>query len=178
MSIAIPEGTPTLANTKLKAILSIANQAAPKKATEIDAVTSLDFTVYAFADGWAPTGSQAKGTARRRMASARSVERLNTVTYSLAALQYSHDPKTADSAPGNEARELLKAGLKIFFGEGQGIDGEEGEFEVGDQMRSHYVELGEQIWSGDQTDENGEFFIMQELVYVTTRGPVIGTVAA
>lgn len=176
MSITIPEGTPTLANTKLKAVLSIADQLAPKKATEIDAVTSLDFTCYAFADGWAPTGSQAKGTARRRLCSPRAVERLNTVTYSIAALQYSHNPKTADSAPGNEARELLKPGTKIYIAEGQGTDGLDGEIEVGDRIRTHYIELGEQIESGDQTDENGEFFIMQEVVYVTTQGPVAGTV--
>lgn len=178
MSITIPEGTPTLANTKIKAVLSVADMTAPKKATEIDAATSLDFTCYLFADGWTPTASTAKGQARRRLCSPRSAERLNTTTYSIGALQYSHDPKAADAAPNNEARVLLVEGTKIYLVEGQGIDGQTGDFTVDDRVRTHYVELGPQIDSGDQTDENGEFFIMQELVYVTADGPVVGTVAA
>lgn len=178
MSITIPEGTPTLANTKIVAVLSVADTAAPKKATEIDAVTSLDFTCYLFADGWTPTASTAKGQSRRRLCSPRSAERLNTTTFSIGALQYSHNPKTADGSVGNEARELLTEGTKIYLVEGQGIDGQTGEFTAGDRVRTHYVELGPQIDSGDQTDENGEFFIMQELVYVTADGPVVGTVAA
>jgi hypothetical protein len=178
VSITIPEGTPTLANTKIKAVLSIADQTAPKKATELDAVTSVDLSCYLFADGWTPTASTAKGQSRRRLCSPRSAERLNTTTYSIGALQYSHNPKTADTEPGNEARELLAEGTKIYLAEGQGIDGQTGEFTVGDRIRTHYVELGPQVDSGDQTDENGEFFIMQELVYVTADGPVVGTVAA
>lgn len=179
MSITIPEGTPTLANTKIKVNpLGTANRLAPSKATEIDATTTIDFTCYLFADGWTPTAATAKGQSRRRLCSPRSAERLNTTTYSIGALQYSHNPLTADSEPGNEAREALQEGLKVDIYEGQGIDGQTGEFSVGDRMRTHWVELGPQIDSGDQTDENGEFFIMQEVVYVTADGPVVGTVAA
>jgi hypothetical protein len=50
-------------------------------------------------------------------------------------------------------------------------------FAVGDRVRTHYVELGPQWESGDVTDENGEFYIMQDVIYVA-RKPVIGIVAA
>lgn len=179
MSITIPEGTPTLANTLIKVNPAgdTEDRTAPKKATEIDAATTLHFGCFLYADGWTPTASTAKGQARRRLCSPRSAERLNTTTYSIGALQYSHNPKTADSAPGNEAREAMQEGLKVDIYEGQGIDGQTGSVTAGDRIRTHWVELGPQIDSGDQTDENGEFFIMQEVVYVTADGPIVGIVA-
>jgi hypothetical protein len=178
VSLTFPEGTPTLANVKLKAILSIANVSAPVLSTEVNAATSVDLSLHFFPEGWSPTAAQGKGATRRRLGSTKTTERLNTTTYSLGALQYIHKPELDDAAEGNEARELLQPGMRIYFLEAQGVDGETGVLAVGDRGRVHYVTLGEQIWSGDQTDENGEYFITQELVYVSPEGPVICTIAA
>ncbi|WP_426243686.1 hypothetical protein [Nocardioides sp. LHG3406-4] len=177
MSITIPEGTPTLANRKVKAVLSVVDRLAPKLATEYNAATSVDVTAHLFNDGWNPTGAQAKGERKKRLASRKGVESLNATTFTLAALQYSHLPQEDDSAPGNEARELFVEGLKIDLIELQGIDGETGVAAVGDRTIDHWVELGTQIYMGDPADENGEFFIYQELVYVLPSGPIHGVMA-
>lgn len=176
MTVVYPEGTPTLGNVKVKAVASIADLTAPKLATEIDAGTSVDISCYLYADGWTPSGSTAKNTKKRRLCSRRDVEQLSVTTYSVGALRYTHDPQGADADTGNEARELLQEGTKIYFVERQGLDALDEPFAVGDRVLTHYLELGAQIESND-TDENGEFYIMQEVVYVND-GPKVGIVAA
>jgi hypothetical protein len=37
--------------------------------------------------------------------------------------------------------------------------------------------LGAQVESGDMTDENGEFFIMQDAIYYGSNAPVAGVLA-
>lgn len=175
MTVVQPEGTPTLGNTKVAAVVTVADLAAPKLATEINAVTSVDISCYLYADGWTPSGSQAKQARKRRLCSRKDVESLHTVTYTIGALRYSHDPQAADAAAGNEARELLQQGVLINLVERQGLDALEDPFTVAERVRTHYVELGEQFESAD-TDENGEFYIMQEVSYVND-GPVVGIIA-
>jgi hypothetical protein len=104
-------------------------------------------------------------------------ETLNRTTYSLGDLQYVYDPQAADSAVGNEAKELLAEGTEVYLIERIGLDAQDTAFAVGQQVVTHHVVLGPQIKSGDRTDENGEFFIMQSVAYVND-GPVDGVVAA
>jgi hypothetical protein len=58
-----------------------------------------------------------------------------------------------------------------------GLDAEDVAWAVGQHTRAHYVLLNDQIPSGDRTDENGEFFITQSVIYVND-GPVDGIVVA
>lgn len=176
MTIVYPEGTPTLGNTKVKVALAVANMASPSLATEVDAATSVDLSCYFYADGWTPSGSQSKQTKKRRLCSKRDVEQLFTATYTVGALRYLHDPQGADTDTGNEGRELLKAGTKLYFIERHGKDAEDEPFAAGDRVRVHYLEVGEQFESID-TDDNGEYFILQEVAYVND-GPVSGTLVA
>ena len=78
---------------------------------------------------------------------------------------------------GNEAKELLLEDARIYFVERLGLDAVDDPFAVGDRTRTHFLRLGAQIPSGDRTDENGDFYIMQETEYVN-EGPVDGVVAA
>lgn len=176
MTVIYPEGTPTLGNVKVKAVVSVADMAAPKLATEINAATSVDLSCFLQKEGWAPAASTAKGTRKDRLCSKTSAEQFNRTTYTIGALRYVHDPTANDAAAGNEARELLQEGLKIYLIERQGLDAEDVAFAVADRVRTHYVELGPQIESMDP-DDNGEFFIMQDVVYVTSQGPIVGAVA-
>lgn len=176
MTLVAPEGVPSLGARKVKAVVTIADDTAPKLATEISAASSEDVTLYLSADGWSPTGTTAKGTAPRRLGSKRSQERLNTTTYSLGTLRYVYDPQGDDDDPGNEAKALLTEGSKIHLLERLGLDAEEVAFAVGQKTRDHYVELGPQIPMGDPTDENAEFVMAQECVYVLPAGPVDGVV--
>lgn len=177
MTIVMPEGTPTLGAVKVKAVLAIADRTAPKLATEINAATSVDVSCHLLADGWAPAAETAKQTKKRRLCSKKDTEQISTTTYTVSALRYIHDPQADDAAPGNEAREALQEGLKFHFLERHGGDAQTQPYAVGDRTRDHYLVLGPQIEMNDP-DENGEFYIMQEVAYVTAEGPVVGIVVA
>ena len=177
MTLVMPEGTPTLGAVKVKVTASISNRLAPSLATEINAVAAVDISCHLLADGWAATAETAKNTKKRRLCSVADTEQLGVTTYRVAALRYIHNPQAADAQPSNEARTLLKAGLKFYFVERQGKDAQTSPFIVTDRVRSHYLVLGPQIEMPDP-DDNGEFFIYQEVSYVTAGGPINGVIAA
>lgn len=176
MTTVYPEGTPTLGNTKVAVAVAVASLTAPKLATEVNAATSVDISCYLLSDGWAPTGEQAVNTKKRRLCSKKDAEQLGPTTFRVSALRYIHDPQGADADPGNEARELLKEGTKLYFIERQGLDAQDEPFAALDRVRTHYLQLGEPVESID-TDDNGEFYITQSVVYVND-GPVVGILAA
>ena len=178
MTLVYPEGTPTLGNTSVKGVLTIASLAAPSLATEINAVSSLDLSAHLYPEGWTPSGTTARGTARARLASKTVVEVFNRTTYTLGDLQYVYDPQAADSDPGNEAKELLAEGTQLYLVERIGLDAEDDAWAATQHVLIHHVEVGPQIRSGDRTDENGEFFITQPIRYVRGTGPVEGIIAA
>jgi hypothetical protein len=178
MTVVSPEGTPTLGNTKVQAVASIADMAAPKLATEVQAATSVDGSFYIYPAGWTPSGDTPKGQKPARLGSKKTAESLNRTQYTIGALQYVHDPQGDDPAVGNEMRNLCQSGAEIYFVERMGLDAETVAWAVGQRVLVHHLRLGPQIWSGDRTDENGEFFITQSAVYVTGDGPVEGVLAA
>lgn len=175
MTIVLPEGTPTLGNTKIKAVVAVADMAAPKLATELNAVTSVDISCFVYPAGWNPTGAQGKGTKMARLCTKTQRDSLNRVSWTAPTLQYVYDPQAADAAEGNEAKELLTEGTEVYIVERRGLDSEAA-FATTQHTRTHHLRLGAQIPSGDLTDENGEFFIMQESEYVSD--PVDGIIAA
>lgn len=175
MTIVMPEGTPTLGAVKVKAVVTVAVPTAPKLATEINAVGSVDISCHLLTDGWAPSAETSKQTKKRRKCSKKDTEQLGPTTYRLAALKYVHNPQAADATAGNEARQALKEGLKFHFVERQGKDAQTAVFAIGDRTRDHYVVLGPQI-EMDDPDENGEFYVYQEVAYVTADGPTPGIV--
>jgi hypothetical protein len=177
MTLVMPEGVPTLGATKVKAIVTIATQTAPALAVEINAAGSVDLSLYLYPAGWNPTGTSAKGTRPVRLGSKSQREIFNRTTYSLATLQYVYDPQGPTTGV-NAAKTLLVAGTKIHLLERRGLDAELTAFAVGDKVRDHYVVLGAQVESGDMTDENGEFFIMQDAIYFGSNAPVAGVVVA
>lgn len=176
MTVVFPEATPSLGNTKVWAVVAVADQAAPKLATEIGAATTVDLSNYLIPQGWNPTASTAKGTKQRRLGTKAIQEQLNSTTYQMADLMYVYDPQGAAGALANKAKALLTEDTKIYFVERMGLDADVAGA-TGQLTRVHYCKLGPQIVSADRTDENGEFYIMQSLVYVGS-GPVDGTIAA
>lgn len=173
MTILYPEGVSVLGNVKVKAVVSVTDMAAPKLATEINAVTSVELSCALMADGWTPALSQGKGTRRRRLCSKTDTEQLNPATFSIGALMYSTgDPQDEDA----DITGLMVAGAKLYIVERLGLDAEDDAFTVAEKVRTHYVELGEPARVYDTTADNGEFYIQQEVVYVG-RGPVEGVIA-
>lgn len=175
MTTVYPEGTPTLGNTKIKAAVAVADPTAPSLATEINAVTSVDISCFVYPAGWNPSGTQGKGTKPLRLCTKSQRDSLNRISWTAPTLQYVYDPQADDSAAGNEAKELLVEGAEVFIVERRGIDSDTA-FAADQRIRTHHLRLGAQIPSGDLTDENGEFFILQETEYVSD--PVDGVIAA
>lgn len=174
MTVLYPESTPVLGNVKVAVAVAVADLAAPKLATEINAGTSVEMSCAFMAAGWTPTGTQGKGTKMRRLCAKFDVEQLNPVQFTVGALQYSTgDPQS----PEADIVDLLVDGAKLYFIERLGMDAEDDPFTVGELVRTHYLELGEPIRVYDTTADNGEFYISQEVVYVS-RGPVDGVIAA
>jgi hypothetical protein len=176
MTLVVPDGVPTLGAIKVKGVLTIATPASPSLATEINAASSKDISVHLYPAGWTP-GDTAIGTAQRRLGSKSVKQQFNTTTYSIGNLQYIYDPQAVSTAAANVAQTLLTAGILIHLVERRGPDASVTAFAVADKVRDHYVRLGPQIPMGDASDENGEFWIQQAIVYVNATGPVDGVLA-
>lgn len=177
MTLVYPEGTPTLGNTKVKATLAVAVLTAPKLATEINAATSVDLSCYLYPAGWSPAATTAKGSKPTRLCSKTEQQQFNRTSYEIGDLQYVYDPQGEPTAEANKAQTLLVEGTKVYLVERLGLDAQTSAFAASQKVRTHYVVLGPQIPSGDRTDENGEFFITQSVIYVNN-GPVDGVIAA
>ena len=178
MVLVYPEGTPTLGNTSVRGVLTMAVPTAPDLSSDINAVTSVDLSAHLYPEGWTPTGTTARGTQKARLASKTLIEQFNRTTYTLGDLMYVYDPQAADAAAGNEAKELLVAGTQLWLVERIGLDAEDDAWAVGQHTLSHHVELGPQIRMGDRTDDNGEFMIQQPIRYLDATGPVEGIIVA
>lgn len=176
MPLVMPEGVPVLGATSVKAVVTVASPAAPKLATEINAASSKDISLHLSASGWQPDATINKGTKPARLGSKTVSEQFNRTTYTLGTLMYVYDPQGDDSDPGNEAKALLTEGTNIHLLERLGLDAEDDAWAVGQKTRDHYVTLGVQIPTGDRSDENAEFMIKQDVIYVTSAGPVDGTI--
>lgn len=176
MTLVMPEGVSTLGSISVKAVLAIVDPAAPKLATEINAVTSEDISLHLFPAGWGPSADTPLGTAPARLGSKKVRQSFNRTTFSMPALQYVYDPQADTGDPGQEAFDLLTENTKIHLLERRGLDAETDSWTVGEKTRDHYIELGPQVPMGDPTDENAEHYIMQVVRYVTGDGPVDGVI--
>lgn len=174
MTIVQPEGVQTLGTTRVKACDAVANMAAPKLATEINAAGSVDITGLLYPAGWQPGATTNKGTKPARLASKTSKEQFNRTAYTLPDLQYAHDPQGEPEDPINAAKAALTEGLAKYIVERTGLDADD-VLAVTQKTRTHHVRLGPQIPSGDRTDENGEYFITQSIIYIDD--PVDGVIA-
>lgn len=172
------EGVPTLGATRVMAVLTMASMAAPDLSTDILHATSVEISTHLYPAGWTPGGTTARGTQPARLSTKVQVESFNRSTFTIGDLQYVYLPQAADAAAGNEAKELLVSGVKVYLVERIGLDAEAVDWAIGQRTVTHYVQVGAQIKSGDRTDENGEFFITQAVRYVNATGPVDGVIVA
>ena len=178
MTIIMPDGVPTLGATAVKAVVAVADMTAPLLATELEATSSVDISLFLSAAGWNPNAASNKGTRPARLGSKTQRDTFNRTTYSLATLQYVYDPQGDDTVAENKAKALLLEGVTIYLVERLGLDAEDDAWAVGQKTRTHKVTLGVQSVGGDRTDENGEFVLMQDAIYANLEGPVDGTIAA
>lgn len=175
MTVALPEGTPTLGNTKVTILTDIPDDLEAITLAELAA--GVEASCHLYPAGWAPTGTTAKGTKPTRLCSKDIVEQLNRTTWTLGDLQYVNDPQGDIGDPSNEVADVLPEDAEVVIVERRGLDAQDDDWDAGEHYRAHHIRVGAQIPSGDNTDENGEFFITQSAVYVTGK-PVDGVVDA
>lgn len=161
MTIIMPEGVPTLGNTSVRFVASIADTAQP----DIDELTasapaSLDISCFLMAEGWQPGQDVSRGSAPRRLCQRSTVERITSTTQTLADLSYSFAPQAAPGADGKKAYETLTEGKSGFFVERLGLDARTDAWAPGDYVNIIPVTLGPQLIV-TPTDEAGEYQVTQ-----------------
>lgn len=120
MTVLYPEAVKFQGNVAVKAVLSIADVAAPKLATEINAVTSVDLSCYL--RDFAPPITLNSGTAPARLCTTIQLPSEGNAEYGALPLRYVYDPKTAPTTDGNKALATLAPGASIFFVVRKGLD--------------------------------------------------------
>jgi hypothetical protein len=175
MVVIEPTGVPVLGNTSVRWVATIADTAAPKLATELNAASpaSLDISCYLLADAWEPGQDVSKGAPPRRLCSRTQYERFSTTTLQLGDLRYVIAPQGAAGSDGKKAYEVLTEGLSGYFVERLGLDAKTSNWAVGQFVNVTPVTLGPRIIVGD-TDENGDYTVMQP---VSVTGPRAENVA-
>lgn len=175
MPVVMPEGVPVLGNTAVKWVATIADTAAPKLATELNAASpaSLDISCYLLADAWEPGQDVSKGSGPRRLCERSQFERFTTTTVQLGDLRYVISPQAAAGSDGKKAYEILTEGLSGYFVERLGLDAKTSAWAVAQFVNVIPVTLGPRIIVGD-TDENGDYTVMQP---VSIRSAIIPNVA-
>jgi hypothetical protein len=170
MVLIAPEGVPVLGNTSVRWVAAIADTSAPKLATELNASApaSLDLAGYILADAWEPGQDVSKGSAPRRLGQRSTVERFTTTTQNLGDLRYVISPQGAAGSDGKKAYETLTEGLAGYLVERLGLDAKSSAWAVGQFVNIIPVTLGPRLIVGD-TDENGDFTVMQPVSVRATR---------
>lgn len=158
MSVFYTEATPSLGNTKVKLVLSIASMTAPKLATEINAATSFDVTLT-FRD-WDPQVNTNSGQAPARLGTTTQMPQEGLSQYQGIEVRYPYDPQEDDTDPNNDAKALLTRGTVLYAVVRKGPDAED-PFAVGDRVEVWKIRAGRQNRGKSGTDEFAEFEIMQ-----------------
>lgn len=167
MSVLFPELISAPGQLKLALVDSIADLAAPKLATEINAVTSLDISCFVISEGWGPNSDQAKGTAPRRVCTVASQETLGTASETLPDLLYAWDPQGAGTVDANKLYTKATPGTTKFIVARYGLV-YTAAWAVGQFVDVHKVKFGVYNPQAPIGDDNGVLHMKQALINVTT----------
>lgn len=159
-----PSGITVQGNVKLQFVTAIATPTAPKLATEINAVSSLDISCYVMNEGWQPDIEQNKGEAPRRLCTRATRDVFGNVKYTLPDLMYSMNPQGAALSSGVLASEKLVPGTSGFIVERLGLDAIATDWAIGQFVNVWAVTLGNQLDVFDAGDEFNEFAIKQSII--------------
>lgn len=163
MTIVMPEGVPTLANTAVKWVASIADPSAPTLA-ELTAAApaSLDVSCALYADAFQPTQDVSRSNAPRRLCSRTSLSRITDVTRSLPDITYAIEPQAATGSDGKEPFETLTEGLSGFLVARFGLDAKTEAWAAGQFVSVYPVTLGPGLVMNPQ-DDGAEYMVSQPL---------------
>lgn len=159
MTTIYPEATPVQGNTKVVAVLTVADREAPSLATEINAVTSLDLSC--FLRDWNPDITVNSGTAPPRLCTTDQMPQEGRSQYAAVELRYPYDPQAADTTDDNKAKAMLTRGTVFEAVVRKGLDAREDPIAVADHVEVQPFRAGKQVRTRSGDDENAEYEIRQ-----------------
>ena len=166
MPTTVPPGFLADAAIKVWFVPTIADPAAPKVATELNAVGALDITCYLTTQA-APDASVATVT-DDRMCLRQVLEDMGTVTFTIDELQYVYDVQNAESV-SNKMYAALPQGTTGFVYVRWGVDVDTA-IAAGDKVDIYPVTVGEQVRKTPEGNTAEKLKIVQPVVVT---GPVL-----
>jgi hypothetical protein len=139
MPITVPLPVPADGTVSIRWVTALAAPAAPKLATEINAVSSVDITCLLTKEGFAPS-AEPNAITDERLCSKQIFEDFGTVTYTLDELEYIIDPQNPTSA-SNKALATFVSGISGFLIARWGKDVDIA-WAVGDKVDVYPVKMG------------------------------------
>lgn len=166
MSVLFPEATQVYGNTSVTVVQSIADVAAPKLATEINAASSVNVSCFLYSGG-VGTSTTNKGEAPRRLCTKSVLQQFGTTTYEVTDLQYTYDPQEASAHDNNKARVALAEGSEVYLVIRRGLDAQDTAYAAGQKVDVWKVKLGPQNKTQTGDGEFDEYSITQSVVAMT-----------
>ena len=177
MTIFTPDTVASQGNTSVYILTTPpVDPASPTKA-EIDA--GIVASCFFYGGQFTATGEQSTGERPRKLCHKVTPQALGAVTFSIEAIQFSHDPQGADTDEANAVRTALAEGTKVWIYDRMGKDAETEPVAAGDVLRGHHLDTGVQNWGQTGDGEFDEFSVTQQLTYTSANPrPVKAVVAA
>lgn len=168
MTILYPQATPALGATSTVVALTLASTADPpvvSLAGDLTTANSLNISCFLYGN-FTATSETPKGNAPRRQCDTSQREQFGPTTFPGPQLQYTHDPQGDDTVDANKAKAMLTAGLTVWALTRDGKPAKVEDLGVGDRISLHHLRLGPQNRGRTGDDDQAEFSITQETVYV------------
>ncbi len=177
MTVVFPTGVTAEGNVKAVVVAAIADKAAPKLATEINAASSVDISGYVMAGQFTPGGEQASGQ-NRRLGSKQTFQRLGRENPTFGDLQYVYYPQATAPDANNKAFETLVNLYTGFIVIRYGLDAQTTAFAVSQKVDVWPVEFGVQRKNPPPEDDEFALLTITQAVAVTgtvQRNAVVAT---
>jgi hypothetical protein len=163
VTVIYPEATAQLGNTSITVAQVVADMAAPKLATEINAVTSANVSCFLYSGG-VGTSTTNKGSAPRRVCTKAELQQFGITNYEVTDLSYVYDPQAADSTNDNKAKAALTEGSEVYLIVRKGLDAQSAPYSAGQYVDVWHVELGPQNRTTTGDGEFDEYSLTQSVI--------------
>lgn len=163
MTIVFPEATKVQGNTSVTVVQTVADMAAPKLATEINAASSVNVSCFLYSGG-VGTSTTSKGEAPRRLCTTETFQQFGNTSYEVTDLMYVYNPQGDDTDEANEAKAALTEGTDVYLVIRKGLDAQSAAYAVDQRVDVWHVRLGPQNRSQTGDDEFAEFAITQPVI--------------
>lgn len=165
MTVVFPEAVKAQGNTSVTIVQTVADMAAPKLATEINAGTSVNASCYLYGD-LNPTATTAKGEAPRRLCTTEVFQQFGNTTYEVPDITYVFDPQGDDTVEANEAKAALTEGTEVYLVIRRGLNARTEAYATGQRVDVWHVRLGPQNRGATGDGEFDEYAITQSVIAV------------